>query len=91
MHCKLSDRPHGNEVLIMTIRKEFSYPELRRRYKSFETLGKAINRSRVHIWRILSGKKEFTETDKKLILLDQGLEDTSENRELLFTSEGITL
>lgn len=46
---------------------ETLYPSLGRHFKSQTELAHAANKSRVYMWRCLTGQREFTRADKKAI------------------------
>lgn len=60
-----------------------TFPKLRTLFPSFESLGRVINKSRVTIWRKLN-ETGFTDNEQVLILKHLGIEDNSENRQVIF-------
>lgn len=71
-------------VRHMRVSKYNCYPKLRKRYPSYEALGKVINMGLTGIQDRMHGKVSFTEIEKELILKDLGLEVNAANKRKIF-------
>ena len=69
----------------MKVIKEFPrYPQIMRKYASYEELGHLLNRSKSYVNNCLNGRRDFTRPEKIAILFDMGLEPTPENVAMIF-------
>ena len=68
----------------MRIGKYACYPQIRKKFESFDELGSVINMGPTGIQNRMNGKTPFTNREKELILKYLGLEVNAANKRKIF-------